>query len=403
MKTVRSYFLLFVLCCGTAAQTGRTFLEEFLGPYRVARRLLMEVQLQSKQNNKSPYRKNQIQRQVPDSVPFPCDVRNARSLSKPLSVHQIKPGDIDVTAALGDSLTAGVGATAINVLEVLLEERGKSFPIGGEGNWRQYLTLPNILKMFNSNLIGYAVKTSLTIQQESQFNVAEINAISSDIPYMARELVKRMKSTKCVNINEDWKMITIFIGANNFCDACYLEDMTAALEQHRKDMIEVLRILRDNLPRTIVNFVLPPHLKIIVELKTENPACSFIRAGLCSCLFGHRSTQKQVLYEFMDKWLKLDMEIGNIDEFDTDDFTVVVQPFLLNYNFPTSAPGVADSQYLSADCFHFSQKAHARVANDLWNNIMEPVGNKSFGGNRVFEKFNCPSDKRPYIFTRRNS
>ena len=108
------------------------------------------------------------------------------------------------------------------MLEVLLEERGKSFPIGkifpsvvinnklfaagGEGNWRQYLTLPNILKMFNSNLIGYAVKTSLTIQQESQFNVAEINAISSDIPYMARELVKRMKSTKCVNINEDWKV-----------------------------------------------------------------------------------------------------------------------------------------------------------------------------------------------------
>ena len=65
-------------------------------------------------------------------------------------------------------------------------------------------------------------------------------------------------------------MITIFIGANNFCDACYLEDMTAALEQHRKDMIEVLRILRDNLPRTIVNFVLPPRKILMVYFLTKS-------------------------------------------------------------------------------------------------------------------------------------
>lgn len=78
--------------------------------------------------------------------------------------------------------------------------------IGGQGTWKQFLTLPNILKEFNPKLIGYAYGDSLAEQRFSQFNVAEVGALSRDIPFMTRELVKRIKMDRRVNISEDWKV-----------------------------------------------------------------------------------------------------------------------------------------------------------------------------------------------------
>jgi len=69
---------------------------------------------------------------VPKSLPFPCvHAEKFRSKERPTSVHQLQPGDIDIVAAMGDSLTAGVGAVATNVLSILYEEnRGMSWSIG---------------------------------------------------------------------------------------------------------------------------------------------------------------------------------------------------------------------------------------------------------------------------------
>lgn len=94
------------------------------------------------------------QKQVALSVPFPCDVRGYRSSKVPTSVHELRPGDIDVIAALGDSLTSATGANSRNILEGLVENRGLSWCIGGQGNWRTTLTLPNIMKEFNPKLFG---------------------------------------------------------------------------------------------------------------------------------------------------------------------------------------------------------------------------------------------------------
>ena len=70
-----------------------------------------------------------------------------RSSNVPESVHHLRPGDIDVIAAMGDSLTIGAAVTSIYTLELNIENRGIVGSIGGQGNWRQYLTLPNILKV----------------------------------------------------------------------------------------------------------------------------------------------------------------------------------------------------------------------------------------------------------------
>lgn len=44
------------------------------------------------------------------------------------------------------------------------------------------------------------------------------------------------------------------------------------------------------------------------------------------------------------------------------------------------------------------------AANLLWNNMMEPVGNKTqMGLPKILETVLCPSKEKPYIFTNINS
>lgn len=65
----------------------------------------------------------------------------------PTSVHKLKPGDIDIVGAIGDSVTAGTAMLSTNPVYVLLENRGLTTLGGGQGSWRKYLTLSNILKV----------------------------------------------------------------------------------------------------------------------------------------------------------------------------------------------------------------------------------------------------------------
>lgn len=42
------------------------------------------------------------------------------------------------------------------------------------------------------------------------------------------------------------------------------------------------------------------------------------------------------------------------------------------------------------------------ATNALWNNMFEPVGNKSMTWKKQFEHFNCPTLNNPYICTNKN-
>lgn len=191
------------------------------------------------------------QKQIARNVPFPCDVKGFRSSKVPTSVHQLRPGDIDIIAALGDSLTSATGANSRNILEGLVENRGLSWCIGGQGNWRTTLTLPNIMKEFNPKLFGYSLKDSYNVHQQAQFNVAENIATASDMPYNAKILLNRMKADPRVDMKRQWKLFTLMIGGNDFCsDICYLTNATQWMNaEQEKYLIIALKYLRDNSPR----------------------------------------------------------------------------------------------------------------------------------------------------------
>lgn len=63
---------------------------------------------------------------------YPCPDKSLwRSAARPKSVHRLRPGDISVIAAIGDSLTAANGALTSNLYDVIFKEnRGVSWSIG---------------------------------------------------------------------------------------------------------------------------------------------------------------------------------------------------------------------------------------------------------------------------------
>lgn len=70
-----------------------------------------------------------MQPQISPDIKFPCSLNGTRSATKPTNVNKLRPGDIDVIAAMGDSLTAGNGLRAFVFWNLITENRGISATI----------------------------------------------------------------------------------------------------------------------------------------------------------------------------------------------------------------------------------------------------------------------------------
>ncbi|XP_076763920.1 phospholipase B1, membrane-associated isoform X2 [Xylocopa sonorina] len=347
------------------------------------------------------------QPRVPDYVPFPCNVQYGRSPSTPDSVHRLRPGDIDVVGGLGDSLIAGSGALEQFAIGTFIEARGVSWCVGGQGDWRQFLTVPNLLKMFNPDLIGYSTGTGEFISMKAKLNVAYPVAATEDALPQARILVQRIKSNPKIDIKKQWKLITIFFGANDICSAqCFSPNQFSPL-RYVFYLRRTLDYLKTVLPRTLVNLV--PVIDVTVSIRVPRSAmCHILHPLYCACM--HRGNRPDIAASKMSHLYQQAIEaLIYSGRYDKDpNFTVVLQPFIKLFNAPNADPGRAppiDPSLVTYDCFHFSQKGHALGANLLWNNMLEPVGNKTEQGGlpEIFEKLLCPNKNAPYIFTNVNS
>ncbi|XP_051166172.1 phospholipase B1, membrane-associated-like [Leptopilina boulardi] len=405
------YFLTFIFSLYICLNCQKTFLDsvENIRLFRQFKNwtLRMFEKMGEKEKMREEAEKlHKIQDPVSKNVPFPCNLEGTRSLNVPISVHKLRPGDIDIYAALGDSLTAGSGALGTKLFHLLIDNRGVSFLGGGEKTWREYLTVANILKEFNPKLFGYSKTDSMTFEESAQFNLATLGATSDDLPFMAESLVKLMKNDSRVDMKNHWKFISIMIGANDFCShMCYLENPSLIIDYHESNLTVALRIIRDNLPRTFIALVPPPHIWTVMDVDNKEPYCQFILEIECPCFFGpmtNNHNQKE-LFDIMTRFQLLEEEIANRSEFQRDDFTVVYTPFTVNLSLRNVNDDNIPKSHLSVDCFHISQKTNARSANAVWNLLLMPVGEKSAVWQDPFKRFNCPTPTRPYIYTSRNS
>ncbi|XP_067939014.1 phospholipase B1, membrane-associated-like [Watersipora subatra] len=344
-----------------------------------------------------------------------CDMQ-ARSKNRPTSVHKLRPGDIDVIGAMGDSITAGFGAGAdyIFINEWFHEYRGQSWSAGGDKSYSQgHTTLPNILREFNPELTGYSEGTlklfgNPLTSSKTQLNVAITGDVAQDMNDQAKNLVEKMRADPDINMKHDWKMVTLFIGANNLCAFCKDEEEHSA-KSYIKEIQKGLDILKAEIPRLYVNLVeifdIVPLTKMAkFELGTITCSLAHSLANVCPCT----RDQDDINYKFDAKALRQRAleyqeaihDLVNSGRYEDEDFTVVVQSFFKNTGPPLDEDGEPDMSYFAQDCFHFSTKGQNRAGIGLWNSLIQPVGRKPTTWD-IEETAKCP--RMEYLPTKKNS
>ncbi|XP_014805943.1 PREDICTED: phospholipase B1, membrane-associated [Calidris pugnax] len=339
----------------------------------------------------------------------PCFDRDP-SDTVPVSVHNLRPADIQVIAALGDSLTAANGAAARpnNLLDVITQYRGVSWSVGGDQNISTVTTLANILREFNPSLTGYSTGTGKETTASASLNQAVAGNRAEHVPAQVRRLVDRIKNDTRINLQTDWKVITLFIGGNDLCDFCK-DPVRYSPENYTNNLQEALDMLHREVPRAFVNLVTILSITSLRELyTTPNNGCpKWLMRDLCPCVVNptDNSNEFKKLVYFNRKYQERTRQLVESGRYDTtDDFTVVMQPFLTNVKMPKTPEGLPDRSYFAPDCFHFSQKCHSQAARALWNNMLEPLGEKTDNqqvDNEIL--LSCPSAAEPFLRTYKNS
>ncbi|CAF0939407.1 unnamed protein product [Rotaria sordida] len=332
-------------------------------------------------------------------IEFSCPALNP-SPTVPTSVHALRPADIQHVAAIGDSLTAANGAKASTIIGLLIEYRGVSWSAGGDSDLTKAVTLPNILKTFNRNLYGFSTGTGSRDTANAMFNVARPGAVSAEMPDQANMLVDRMiEKLGTSRFESEWKLVTFFIGGNDLCSYC--EDTNRySTAAYRNNIKTTLDILHNRMPRTLVNFVTVLNVAELEDLH-EGVVCKNMQFFLCDCAV-NTTTREQVRVANL-AYQKATNDLVDSGIYDTrNDFTVVRQPFMEHMEVPTTSTGATDFSYFAPDCFHFSAKGHEAAAVELWNNMMEKVGQKGTLWN-LADTLKCPSTGDGYIYTSKNS
>jgi len=335
---------------------------------------------------------------------YDCPGLMGPSQTEPSSVHSVRPADIKIVAALGDSLTAGNGAGASNILDVTKEYRGLAFQIGGDLQLETHVTIPNILKKYNPQVFGYSKGTgAATNWAISQLNAAIAGAQSSDLASQATNLVTNMHNHPQVNMN-DWKLINIFIGGNDMCHYC--EDQTAHSPANFANNIgKAIKILYDNLTKTIVNLTGMFQMQILRQEDNGQIGCQLLHTFECKCESDNGFTDQQ-MQAASRAFMAAEMELQNNGTFERSDFTLIIQPFLRDVDKPPFLPnGQVDHGFFAPDCFHFSPYGHAMSAKGLWNNLVQPIGFKTTNYNLSDPTvaLGCPDMNCPFIRTTGNS
>ncbi|CAF3262459.1 unnamed protein product [Rotaria socialis] len=330
---------------------------------------------------------------------FTCPALTA-SAKKPTSVHALRPADIQHIASMGDSLTAANGAKAKTVSGVLVEYRGVSWSIGGDDNLQTVVTLANILRQYNPYLDGYSRGFGNRNSSKAGFNVARAGAVSQEMPTQANMLADRMiTALGAAKFASDWKLVTFFIGGNDLCSYCKATDRLSAAN-YTNNIKTALNILKARMPRTIVNLVTVLNVAELEDLH-EGVRCQTLQNFMCDCAVDQKT--REVVRVANLEYQQATNDLIDSGIFDTsDDFTVVRQPFMEHMAVPLKNDGTADFSYFSPDCFHFSQKGHEAAAIELWNNMMQKVGEKTTSWN-LLGTLACPPAGNGYIYTSKNS
>ncbi|KAF8384385.1 hypothetical protein PRIPAC_73527 [Pristionchus pacificus] len=328
-----------------------------------------------------------------------------RSTTVPTSVHSLRPADIDIVAAMGDSLTAGNGAGA-----------------EGDDELAVAIQFRDILKKFNPNLLGYSVRTgSANVWETAHLNAGVPGAHSEDMPQQAGDLARRMREHPELDYLNHWKLVHIFIGINDICRFCFTDNEDG--DHYVENVRQGVQYLKENLPRTIVILSGMYDASLLRRLDHSGPFCkptpypmgrlmlfflcivgNYLIRFECKCEQNATVTDAE-LHDISRDYMGKMWSLQDSGEFESDDFTLIIQPYLEHAEDVGRNPdGTPNMDFFAPDCFHFSAYGHAILARNLWNNMMQSVGAKTAANlTDNGESLLCPDKACPFIRTTKNS
>lgn len=295
--------------------------------------------------------------ECPTPLPhFDCPAVNV-TIPEATEVTKLRFGNIKVVMAMGDSMTAAFGAEALPV-----EYRGISYSTGGDQN---ATTIAKYLQHYNPDLDGMGYKTSIPLTPYcSGLNCAVSGAVVEDLPSQLEHLTNHLKSKTYEKYQDEWKLLTIFIGANNAC-GCKSESNSA--DNFEKNLRTALTYTHGNLTKTFVSVMTLFNISGVWDLAQTAKYCETVVPVLheCSCLESNatdRLHMDELAIEYNKRTFKVAEEFYKLND---PNFTVVVQPAVDSFRI-----GDYSQNFLSdVDCFHPSLCAHQGFAYALWNNM----------------------------------
>eukprot|EP01114_Cavostelium_apophysatum_P007810 TRINITY_DN19995_c0_g1_i1.p1 TRINITY_DN19995_c0_g1~~TRINITY_DN19995_c0_g1_i1.p1 ORF type:complete len:383 (-),score=50.59 TRINITY_DN19995_c0_g1_i1:81-1229(-) len=322
------------------------------------------------------------------------------------NVNKLRPSDIKVVMAIGDSITAGFGMHSgrfWDVMEALVEYRGDVFSIGGDGNY----TIASYLSNFNTKgIVGPSVGWTFpwdAISWENQtiepwepditrLNGAQSGAKIHDLPPQIDYITNQLLTTynESVDMENDWKMMTIFVGANNLCRTCNGDYDPDYFEKNLEGLVQKIY---DQIPRTFVSILQLFNISQVYHLAEQSDYCMFMWDNLCECPCMCKNATAETRTVMDEHSVYYNERIENVAQNwqnkNLGTFTVKVQPFLRDMMIPDI---VGLSALSSLDCFHPSWFADAVWSIGYWNNLMAiDQSSKETAVDYMDTIFTCPN------------
>ena len=223
---------------------------------------------------------------------------------------------------------------------IILQYRGLAFLAGGDKTLEEHITIPSnilcsllynqnfidILRKFNPSLFGQSKGIGASdVWQAAYLNSAIPGAKAVDLPGQALDLVQKLQSHPEVDVQNDWKLLNIFIGGNDVCKYCR-DPSKNTPDDFAGNISQAIQIIKDHVPRVMVNLVTMLHLEMIRSIDRNEFFCQALHVDECHCESDTNFTSPEIS-KLCVAMQESEKAIETSGKFEADDFTLVTQPF----------------------------------------------------------------------------